>query len=175
MAAKNTVATERPVPTALGRSRPPRPLWSRFSTAHGLMVLSGLLTFVLVVTAMGGPEARLTVAAARGDIPSGAPLTLDLLRGVQLPADRDLATATVAVERLARGDQVAARPIAAGELLRPSDLAPAGLGTGKRLRATSPGESVAVGASVGCDGRHADCGCARGDGRIDREVVNALS
>lgn len=137
MPLNSTLATERPAPTGTWRSRPHRPLWSRFSTAHGLMVLSGLLTFVLVVSAMGGSEARLTVAAARGDIPSGAPLTRDLLRQVELPADSDLAGATVPLERLARGDQVAARPIAAGELLRPSDLGAASVSGATRLRAMS--------------------------------------
>ncbi len=136
MPLNSTLATERPAPTGTWRSRPHRPLWSRFSTAHGLMVLSGLLTFVLVVSAMGGPEARLTVAAAKGDIPSGAPLTRDLLRQVDLPADSDLAGATVPLERLAGGAQVAARPIAAGELLRPSDLGGAVSGA-NRLRAMS--------------------------------------
>lgn len=131
------LATERPSPTGTWRSRPRRPLWSRFSTAHGLMVLSGLLTFVLVASAMGGPEARLTVAAARGDIPSGAPLTRDLLRQVDLPADSDLSRATVSLERLAGGDHVAARPIAAGELLRPSDLGVGAVSGANRLRAMS--------------------------------------
>lgn len=137
MPPNSTLATERPSPIGTWRNRPHRPPWSRFSTAHGLMVLSGLLTFVLVVSAMGGPEARLTVLAARGDIPAGAPLSRDILRQVELPADSDLARATVQLERLAGGEHVAARPIAAGELLRPSDLGAGPVSGADRLRAMS--------------------------------------
>jgi Flp pilus assembly protein CpaB len=116
--------------------RPRRSLLSRFSTAHGLMALSALLTFVLVVSATKGSDARLRVAAARTDLPAGAAITREALREVEVPADAELARATVRWDQIGVGDRVAAHPIAAGDLLRPSDLAGPGVGA-TQLRAMS--------------------------------------
>jgi Flp pilus assembly protein CpaB len=101
------------------------------------MVLAGLLTFVLVVSATKGSDARLAVAVARDDIPAGAAVGVGLLRKVDLPADGELARSTVPWSGIGAGDRVAARPIAAGEFLRPSDLAPPTANGGSQLRAMS--------------------------------------
>ncbi len=61
-------------------SRPERPLvatrhrnlLSRFTLAHGLMVLSGLLAFVLIAAVVGDRSEQMEVAVARADIPAGA-------------------------------------------------------------------------------------------------------
>jgi Flp pilus assembly protein CpaB len=53
-----------------------------------------------------------------------------------LPADDTLARVTVRWDQIGVGDRVAAHPIAAGEFLRPSDLAGPGVGA-IRLRAMS--------------------------------------
>ena len=132
-----TFTTKRTPPARLWPARPTRSLVSRFSTAHGLMVLAGLLTFVLVVSATKGSDARLTVAAARGDIPAGAVVTGALLEKIEVPADDALARTTVPWDSLGGGDRVTARPIAAGEFLRPSDLAVASGGGKTQLRAMS--------------------------------------
>lgn len=116
--------------------RPRRSLLSRFSTAHGLMALSALLTFVLVVTATKGSDAHLRVAAASTDLPAGARVTREALREVEVPADGALGRATVRWDQIGVGDLVTAHPIAAGELLRPSDLVAAGVGV-TQLRAMS--------------------------------------
>ena len=137
MPPNGTLTMDRSAPVGTSLPRPRRPLLSRFSTAHGLMVLSGLLTLILVVSATKGSNARVMVAAASGDIPAGAPLTGARLHAVDLPADSNLAGLTVLWDRIGLGDQVAARPIGAGELLRPSDLV-AGAGSGSsQLRGMS--------------------------------------
>ncbi|MEW6474327.1 MAG: SAF domain-containing protein [Actinomycetota bacterium] len=129
--------TERPNPTRSWTARSRRSLLARFSTAHGLMVLAGLLTFVLVVSATKGSDARLAVAVATNDIPAGAAVGAGLLRRVELPAGAELARSTVPWNGIGAGDRVTARPIAAGEFLRPSDLVPAA-GSGRaQLRAMS--------------------------------------
>ena len=101
------------------------------------MALAALLTFVLVVSATKGSTARLRVAAARTDLPAGARLTPESLRLIDIPADAALARATVPWDQVRGGDRVTAHPIAAGELLRPTDMV-AGAGNGANgLRAMS--------------------------------------
>jgi Flp pilus assembly protein CpaB len=129
--------TDRPAAAVPLPRSPKRPLLSRLSPAHGLMAGSGLLAFFLVLGVTSRPETRLTVAVARADIPAGAALSPAVVRSAEVPADGTVAQATVPFDRLARRGQVAARPIAAGELLRPSDIGRGGSPSGTRFRAMS--------------------------------------
>lgn len=103
------------------RTSPPprtrRPLWSRFSVAHGLMVGSGLLAFVLVATALGERDAAVRVAVARDDIPAGAAVSADQLRWTELPADSELAGQFVSPADIRGASWVATQPVASGQPL----------------------------------------------------------
>lgn len=132
-----TRESERSVPAAPLPPRWKRSLLSRLSPAHGLMIGSAALAFLLVLGVTSRPEAQLAVTVARADIPAGAPLSPAVLRSVEVPADGTLEQATVSFDRLARGGQVAARPIVAGELIHPRDVAQTGSDPGRRLRAMS--------------------------------------
>lgn len=73
-------------PSGVVRSRPRRSLLTRFSLAHGLMVLSGLLTFVLLVSVTGDRGEYLTIAVARADIAAGTAITPALVGRTDLPS-----------------------------------------------------------------------------------------
>lgn len=99
-----------------------RGLLTRFSMAHGLMVLSGLLAFVLVASVLGDRSERVVVAAARGDIAEGTTVSADLVEQAQLPAGTDLVDRLATLDEVRRGRWTAAQPIAAGDPIRRSDL-----------------------------------------------------
>lgn len=106
-------------------SRPARRLLGRFSRARALMVLSALLTFVLIASATGEKDRQINVAVARRDIAAGAVVSANLVGRVELPSKSALVGRMVPIERLGAGKWIATRPIAAGDPVRNSDLAPA--------------------------------------------------
>jgi hypothetical protein len=107
-------------PTAPAGRR--RSLFSRFSAAHGLMIVSGLLAFVLVAVVTADRRQVVTIAVARDDIASGVPLDQDLFERAELPADSELANVLVPYGELAEGTAVTGRAVNAGDALRRSDV-----------------------------------------------------
>src|SRR6266508_2511362 len=104
-------------------SRPRRrPLLSRFSAAHGLMVLSGLLAFVLVAAITADRREVVGVAVARGDVASGTRLRPGLFEEVELPAESEFAERLVPFAQLDDGGWRAERAFVAGDPLRRSDV-----------------------------------------------------
>lgn len=75
MARTGDTLTRQTAPRLDPQAAPPqrRGLLSSFSMAHGLMVLSGLLAFLLIASVLGDRSERLVVATARGDIAAGTP------------------------------------------------------------------------------------------------------
>lgn len=103
-------------PTSAGPAPPRRrPPWSRLSGAHGLMVASGLLAFVLVATALDDRGATVRVAVAATDVPAGGAVSADRVRWAELPADSDLAGELVSPGELRGGRRVATQAIASGQ------------------------------------------------------------
>ncbi len=99
-----------------------RPLLSRFSAAHGLMVLSGLLAFVLVAALTAERGDVVSIAVARDDIASGSRLRADDFERTELAADSPLVGRMVAFDDLAAEEWISERPIPAGDPLRRSDV-----------------------------------------------------
>lgn len=126
-----TTRPDRPLPP-----RPPRRgLASKLDLAHGLMVLSGLLAFVLIAAVLGDRSERVVVAVARADLAAGEPLDAQAVRAVRVPVDSQLTQRLVAIDEVRRGRWLAASAITAGDPVRRSDLMPAD--DGPRLRAMS--------------------------------------
>ncbi len=90
---------------------------ARFSLAHGLMVLSGLLTFVLVSSALADKRETVTVFLATEAAAAGQPMT---------PRPAEIAKDTPGIELYATRQQleglVLARSLPAGQPIMRSDL-----------------------------------------------------
>ncbi len=99
-----------------------RGLLSRFTMAHGLMVLSGLLAFVLIAAVVGDRSERMEVAVARADIPAGTVVGPELVEMAELPAESAVAGRIATVDELTAGQWVATEVIVAGDPVRRSAL-----------------------------------------------------
>jgi Flp pilus assembly protein CpaB len=109
---------ERPIVATRHRS-----MLSRFTMAHGLMVLSGLLAFVLIAAVVGDRSERMEVAVARADIPAGAVVGPEMVEMAELPADSAVAGRIATLDQLGAGQWVATEAIVAGDPVRRSALA----------------------------------------------------
>lgn len=128
-------------------------LVARFSMAHGLMVLSGLLAFVLIATVLGDRAERIGVAVARADIAAGTVVRPALFETSELPADSPLASKLVTPDRLRNATWVASRSITAGDPLRRSDLARGRSRPGLRSMSIPVPRENAAGGSLGVGDR----------------------
>lgn len=128
--------------------RPARGPLARFSLAHGLMALAGLLAFVLIATVLGEKGDTVMVAVAGRDIPAGAVMTRDMIETTELAADSALASTLLHADQLGSRALVTARPLAEGEALRPSDLVAAGDHDGRRLMSIPITRDHAVGGEL---------------------------
>jgi len=90
---------------------------ARFSLAHGLMILAGLLTFVLVNTALADKRETVTVYLATERAEAGQPMT---------PLSAEVSKDTPGIELYASRQQleqmVLARSLPAGQPIMKSDL-----------------------------------------------------
>lgn len=127
---------------------PRRGLLSSFSMAHGLMVLSGLLAFLLIVSILGDRSERLVVAIARGDIAAGTTVTADLVEPARLPASTPLGDRLTTLDEVRRGGWTAGQPIAAGDPIRRSDLLASGEGSTLRSMSIPVARENAVGGAL---------------------------
>jgi len=116
--------------------------------AHGLMVLSGLLAFLLIVSVLGERSERLVVATARGDIAAGTTVTADLVEPSRLPAGTPLADRLATLDEVRRGTWTAGQPIAAGDPIRRSDLLASGEGSALRSMSIPVARENAVGGAL---------------------------
>jgi Flp pilus assembly protein CpaB len=96
------------------------------------MILAGVLTFVLVASALRSRDATVQVAVATGDVAPGALVGAGAVRTATLPASSSLREGLVSPETLRGGTWVATRRIAAGEPLVRSALAHAAAPSGLR-------------------------------------------
>lgn len=113
----------------------PRRARVRPTLAHGVMVLAGLLTFVLVAATLRERGASVPVLVAGEAVDAGTPLAAAALTTVDVPAGSALLDGLVP----AGGDRAGvalARPLQPGDPVRPGDLLPTG--------ATSSLRSVAL-------------------------------
>lgn len=105
---------------------PRRPLRSRFSMAHVVMVLAALIAFVLVLVVLRDRSQHVFVGVAVVDVEQGSRLTAGSVELTRIPAVaaaalRDLVDADEMQRALDEG-AVASRSIQAGTTLRATDL-----------------------------------------------------
>ena len=128
---------------------PPRRQWrTRLASGHLLMIVAGLLTFVLVVSALRERGQTVPVAVAAHDIAPGAAVRPDDVRTVELSASSSLRAGLLAPAELASGARVATRRIAAGEPVVASALAGAAGPSGLRAMSVPVAAEHAVGGEL---------------------------
>jgi Flp pilus assembly protein CpaB len=97
------------------------------------MILAGLVAVLLNLAFLRSSADQIQVAVAAASIPAGASLTESMLETVAITDAGDLAPGLITGDEVSSlFGSVAARPLAAGEPIRHSDLRPTG--TGSRLR-----------------------------------------
>jgi Flp pilus assembly protein CpaB len=108
---------------ARGPARLRRPVRSRVSSGHAVMLAAGLLGALATVAALRSADHRVPVLAARGDLVAGAVLTRDDLRTVRVGGD------AAAMSTLVRADdadalvgRVVTTGVVDGRLLAPDDV-----------------------------------------------------
>jgi hypothetical protein len=150
MARTGDTLTRQPASRLDPQAGPPprRGLLSSFSMAHGLMVLSGLLAFLLIVSVLGDRSERLVVATARGDIAAGTTVTADLVEPARLPAGTPLADRLATLDEVRRGRWTAGQAIAAGDPIRRSDLVASEEGSTLRSMSIPVARENAVGGAL---------------------------
>ena len=116
--------------------------------AHGLMVLSGLLAFLLIASVLGDRSERLVVATAHDDIAAGTAVTPDLVEPTRLPARTPLADRLATLDEVRQGRWTAGQPIAAGDPIRRSDLLASGEGSALRSMSIPVARENAVGGAL---------------------------
>jgi Flp pilus assembly protein CpaB len=99
----------------------PRPLASRLSFGHLVMIVAGLLTFVLIASVLQDRGATVTVAVAARALEPGTALGPGSVRYVEVAADSALGRSLLNRAEVGEG-KVAVRRVAAGEPLTASDL-----------------------------------------------------
>ena len=110
-----------------------RPLRTRLSTGHAVMVLAGLLGALGTLAALRSADDRVDVLVARADLAPGAVVQRDDLRTVRVGAD---ATAMRSLVRAEDADalvgQVVTTRVSAGGFVARDDLQAAGDGGARR-------------------------------------------
>jgi Flp pilus assembly protein CpaB len=115
------------------RPRPRRPLRSRVSGGHLVMLLAGLLGALCTVAALRSADHRVEVLVARADLAPGDTVRAADLRTVRVNADGGALAGLVradAVRELA-GDVVTSR-VRAGHFVTPDDFEPAAASHARR-------------------------------------------
>lgn len=145
-----------PVEGALVAPLPRRPLWSRLSLGHVIMVLAGLLAFLLTLAVLRDQSATAFVAVAATDIEAGTRLVAADVEFVEINAEDDAIFASImddaAVQAELDARAIATRTITAGDLLLQSDFrAVDPLGVGRRAESIEidPGRAVGGTLAVG--------------------------
>lgn len=135
---------------------PRRRLSGLLSVGHVTMVVTALVAAVLNYSVLRAHDEAVRVAVAAHAIPAGAPVTADALRFTDARVDDDVLATMLDPERAAGVDGwIATGPIAAGELVRASDL-------------RSPSAPQAQRAmSLPIDPEHAVAGALRAGDRVD--------
>lgn len=110
-----------------------RPLRSRWSFGHLVMVVSALLAALLNLVLLRAGDTTVQVAVAAVDLPAGVPVTADRLRFAAAGGDEGVVDALVRREDVAAVvGSVPRAEVPAGVPLRRSDLQPAAAPDGRR-------------------------------------------
>ncbi len=102
----------------------PKRILSRFSLAHGLMIVAGLLTFVTVARVLDARDATTEVVVVVEQIVAGAPIDLDAVEVVEVAMASEeiggLAPPDAAEGMVARRDLTPGEPLLASDLMAPT-------------------------------------------------------
>ncbi len=157
MTATDLGAPTRTVPASPPPAPPRRPLGSRLSTAHVVMILAGLLAALANVALIRSSDDTVPILVARDDIAIGATVTADMLRPADARLDDAVLATLVSGRDLDAGvleGTVTTAFVPAGSPLRRADLrATATDEPGLRRIAIPLREELAVGGAIGVDDR----------------------
>ncbi len=93
-----------------------RPWWSHVSAGHALIAIVGVLAFLLNLAVLRGATRSELFAVAARDIPSGARLTPDLVRFVELSGPPELTSRLIGEADIeTEAGSVFAHPISSGD------------------------------------------------------------
>jgi Flp pilus assembly protein CpaB len=110
-----------------------RPLHSRLSTGHAVMVLAGVLGALFTLAALRSADDRVAVLVARADLTPGAVVQPDDLRTVRIGADAGAMRSLVRAEDAgALVGQVVTARVSAGRFVARDDVQAAGDGAARR-------------------------------------------
>ena len=104
-----------------GAAAPPRRRPRRLARGHWIAIAAGVCAALVNVAVLRDRTETVSVAVAAEPIASGAEVTGDMVRYVEVPADSALVDELVA--RAAVGGSIATRPVAVGEPLTTQALA----------------------------------------------------
>lgn len=139
-----------PVPAEPVRKRP---LLSRWSLAHLIMVLAGLLAFLLVLLVLHEQGESVQIAVTDSRIEAGTTLTADKVRYVEVSASDAAELGAVLTPDLIavalEEGWVATRSIVTGVPLSTADLRPMSTGTGLRAMSVPIDPAHAANGAIG--------------------------
>ena len=142
-----TAEAATPPPTRAAAPRR-RGLASRASFGHLVMIVSGLLAFLLVLSVLRTREDTVLVAVSRGELAAGAAVGADNVRWVEVPADSPLLASMVREAHLRSESWVASRRLAANEPLTRDALRTAAAPSALRAMSIPIGPEHAVGGAL---------------------------
>jgi Flp pilus assembly protein CpaB len=116
----DTSAAAAPASEPPNQQRPRRP--RRLSRGHWIALVAGILAALVNIAVLRDRQGTTMVAVADATIEVAAPVTADMVRWVEMPADSALGDSLVGEDELA-GTHVATRAIEAGEPLTSRALA----------------------------------------------------
>lgn len=117
--------SDRAAAVPIGEPVPKRPLASRLSLGHLIMVVAGLTAFILVLTVLRDRSEVVQVAVAATDIQVGTRASSQLFDIVDISGADDLAQQLVTIDAaasLVETGQIATRNVAAGEPITASSF-----------------------------------------------------
>lgn len=131
-----------------------RSLLSRLSAGHLAMLVAALLAFLVNFSVLRSADTTVPVAVAAADIRAGQAVAPQLFDFSRIAADDGLLATLVGAQAVSALDgYIADRAIAAGELLRRSDLRPPGAPADQRAMSVPIGRDHAVGGALAAGDR----------------------
>jgi Flp pilus assembly protein CpaB len=157
------VAPETPTADSVAAHRGPRraprrprrrALSERITLNVVVGIVAALLAFVLAAALLADRREMTTVVVARGRIAAGTPLTAELVRGEEVPANTEFVATLLALDQLNAGGWVVTRTLQAGESIPLSAIGDSGSVVPRRVmsipldRAQAANGAIEVGDQV---------------------------
>ncbi len=148
-----------------------RPLRSRVSSGHVVMVVAGLLGLLLSLSLLRRADDTVAVAVASRDLAAGTRLHADMLRTTRIHASGALLSRLIPDAHLGDVDgAILLAPIRRGDIVSRSSLAPASSGRATRAVSFPVDAALAVGGDI-ATGDHIDVLAAARTGNASGYVL----